>query len=90
MRFPVAGLFFLITSFLIFIGVVYGSMLLGTVSDAFENDRDDLDATFGEELDSIEIAFILIGIFCLVMGIVLFVYDAMADEPEEYFRGPGY
>jgi hypothetical protein len=62
-------------------------MLIGTVSDAFEPHEGDLDASFAEELDSIEIAFILIGIFCLVMGIVLFIYDAMADEPEEYFRG---
>jgi len=87
MRFPIASLFFLLTSFLIFVGVVYGSMLLGTVSDAFEDEKSALDNTFEEEVDSIEIAFILIGIFCLVMGIVLFIYDALADEPEEYFRG---
>ncbi|MBD3263565.1 MAG: hypothetical protein GF375_00500 [Candidatus Omnitrophica bacterium] len=63
-------------------------MLIGTVSDAFEPHEDELNPSFADELDNIEIAFILIGIFCLIMGIVLFIYDAMADEPEEYFRGP--
>ena len=88
MRFPIASLIFLLTSFPIFIGIVFGSLLTGTVADAFEDERDGLDARFGEQIDNIQIAFILIGIFCLIMGIVLFIYDAMADEPEEYFRGP--
>jgi len=87
MRFPIASLFFLLTSFLIFVGIVFGSLLLGTVGDAFEDERAGLDDTFGEEIDTIKIAFMIIGIFCLILGLVIFAYDAMADEPEEYFRG---
>jgi len=87
MRFPIAGLFFLILSVLLFIGWVVGSILLGATNDALEAERAGLDSHFGDELDAILSAFGVLGVFSLGLGLVIFIYDAMADEPEEYYRG---
>ena len=88
MRYPVAGLFFLIVAFMLFIGFAVGSYLLENVDDAFDDKRAELDDDFGRQLDLLKNAFGFIGVLCLLVAIAIFVLDSLADEPEEYWRGP--
>ena len=87
MRWPAAGLFFIILAFTLFIGFAIGSYILGETKDMLDEHREGLSADYGHELTLISNAFGFIGVLCLGIAIVIFIWDAMADEPEEYWQG---
>ena len=87
MRFPLAALFFLITSFIFFVSWAVTSYLLSSVSDAMSP----LAATLSSSgaTDIISMLPTALGIICalfFITGILLiFVLDSWSDEPEMYF-----
>ena len=88
MRFPLAALFFLITSFIFFVSWAVTSYLLSSVSDAMSP----LAATLSGSgaTDIISMLPTALGIICalfFITGILLiFILDSWSDEPEMYWR----
>ena len=88
MRFPLAALFFLISSFIFFVSWAVTSYLLSSVSDAMSP----LAATLSSSgaTDIIQLLPMALGIICalfFITGILLiFVLDSWSDEPEMYRR----
>ena len=88
MRFPLAALFFLISSFIFFVSWAVTSYLLSSVSDAMSP----LAATLSSSgaTDIISMLPTALGIICalfFITGILLiFILDSWSDEPEMYWR----
>ena len=88
MRFPLAALFFLITSFIFFVSWAVTSYLLSSVSDAMSPLAATLSSSGATEI--ISMLPTALGIICAIFfitGILLiFVLDSWSDEPEMYWR----
>ena len=88
MRFPIAAIFFLITSFIFFIGWAVSSFFINTIKT---NLQDQVTALGNSQLNEIwttlPTAFGVICLLLFVIGIVLlFFLDATRDEPEYFWR----
>lgn len=85
MRFPLASLFFIVASFIFFCFWAVMSLYLDTIKNALTP------LASADALVSINLIPTAFGIICVVFflaGILLiFVMDALADEPEMYYRG---
>jgi len=88
MRFPIAGLFLLISSFIFFIFWAVSSFLLGEVGAAMGPYAEQLTTdNYGNMLNLLPWAFGIICAIFFVTGIILiFIMDSLADEPEYYYR----
>jgi len=88
MRFPLAALFFLISSFIFFIGWAVSNFLLTSIVDAMTPYATDLgEASYTNLLTLLPTAFgIMCALFFIVGIILIFVLDSLADEPEMYWR----
>ena len=88
MRFPLAAIGFLVTSFIFFVLWAFVSLYITTVVDALTPLAADLsDSTVTGYLTLLPTA---LGVFCAIfffVGIILiFVLDSLSDEPEYYPR----
>jgi len=85
MRFPLAALFFLIASFIFFCFWAVMSYYLDTIQDAL------LPTAPADAIANLNLLPTAFGFICAIFfiaGILLiFVMDALADEPETYYRG---
>lgn len=89
MRFPLAALFFLVASFIFFAVFSVSTLFLGEVKDAMQPLASGLTekSTYLSELNNIQLAFGVMAILFFIIGILLiFVLDALADEPEYFYR----
>ena len=88
MRFPLAALFFLITSFIFFVSWVVSSYLLSSVGDAITPlSASFMASTQGEFITLLPTAFgVICALFFLIGILLIFVLDSLADEPEMYWR----
>ena len=88
MRFPLAALFFLITSFIFFVSWAVSSYLMTAVSDAMSPLAAALSGSGATDI--IILLPYALGILCAIFfitGILLiFVLDSWSDEPEMYWR----
>jgi len=85
MRFPLAALFFLIASFIFFCLWAIMSYYLDTIQDAL------LPTAPADAISILNLLPNAFGVICAVFFIagilIFFVMDALADEPETYYRG---
>ena len=88
MRFPLAALFFLISSFIFFCFWAFTSLLLSSVGDALTPlSTDFMSSSQGEFITLLPTAFGIMCVLFFLVGILLiFVLDSLADEPEMYWR----
>ena len=91
MRFPLAALFFLVASFIFFLCWAISAFFLNTVSEGMETAVPLLSPSSQVSYNSIitllPFAFGIICAIFFVTGILLiFIMDALADEPEMYWR----
>ena len=88
MRFPLAALFFLISSFIFFVSWAVTSYLLSSVSDAMSPLAAALSGSGATDIISmLPTALGIICAFFFITGILLiFVLDSWSDEPEMYWR----
>jgi len=87
MRFPLASLFFLITSFVFFISWAVSSYLITAVDDALTPTASFSTSSFSDLVTLIPTAFGVICVLFFIAGIILiFVMDSLAEEPETYWR----
>jgi len=88
MRFPLAALFFLVSSFIFFAFWAFSSFLMGAVGDAMTPLATNLGVSeYSNLLTLLPYAFGIICAIFFVTGIILiFVMDSLADEPEVYYR----
>ena len=89
MRFPLAALFFVVASFIFFAIFAVMTLTINEVKDVLDPLASELTekSTFLSELNNIQLAFGVIGILFFIMGILLiFILDALADEPEYFYR----
>ena len=88
MRFPLAALFFLVTSFIFFVSWAVSSYLLSAMGDALtplstEFMADDL----SQYITMLPTAFgVMCALFFIVGILLIFILDSLADEPEMYWR----
>ena len=85
MRFTLASVFFLIGSFIFFIMWAVGTFTITTIGDSLD------DSAFDSQYQNIKTlltnAFGILAAIFFVCGILLiFILDALADEPEMYWR----
>lgn len=87
MRWAAASLFFVISSFIFFIFFAVSNMIITETHDALDARGGDLGTGFNTILSLLPEAFLIIGVIFFLTGILLiFVLDALADEPEYYWR----
>ena len=87
MRFPVVAIFFVIAAFIFLALWGVGSLLLTEMSDALGTIDEDLDSTYHDEITLLTNGFGIIAAIFFVCGILLvFVLEALEDEPEMYWR----
>lgn len=87
MRFPLAALFFMVSSFIFFVGWAVSSYLITTVDDALTPLASFSTSNFSDLVTLLPMAFgILCALFFLVGLLLIFVLDSLADEPEMYWR----
>lgn len=88
MRFPIASLYLLVTSFIFFCFWAFSSYLLGTVATAMTPLAADLgEPAYTKLLTLLPYAFgIICAIFFVAAILVIFFLEATADEPEMYYR----
>ena len=88
MRFPLAALFFLISSFIFFVFFVVASVIVGETHDALLPFAQDLST--GDAVNLIGLMPLALGVICAIFfltGILLiFVLDALGDDYEYYYR----
>jgi len=94
MRFPIAALFFIILLFVAFCGYAVSSFMLGTMQDELITASDTLTANsktmFLNEMNLIQLGFGVAMVMFFILIIVVFVVDALRQEPETYYPPPGY
>ena len=84
MRFPVAAVLFIVTSFIFFTWFAVSYLLITSMDDALSPTAP---AGSLEVINLLPTAFGVIGIIFFVAGLLLiFVIDSLSDEPEYYFR----
>lgn len=88
MRFPIAAIFFILTSFIFFIAWAVSSFFINTIKT---NLQDQVTALGNSQLNdmwtTIPTAFGVIGVLLFVIGVVLlFFLDATRDEPEHFWE----
>ena len=88
MRFPLAALFFLISSFIFFVCWAVASYLLTTVSNAMSPFAANLSTTGATDVINLlpTALGILSALFFMVGILLIFVLDSWSDEPEMYWR----
>jgi len=88
MRLPISALMFLISSFIFFVSWAVASYFLNAVTDAMTPLYAGLgDSTLTGYLTLLPTALgILCAIFFVTGILLIFVVDALADEPEMYYR----
>jgi hypothetical protein len=88
MRFPLAALFFLVTSFIFFVSWAVSSYIISAVDDALTPLSTGFSTSnFSELVTLLPTAFgIICAIFFIVGIFLIFVLDSLADEPEMYWR----
>lgn len=88
MRFPLAALFFLISSFIFFIFFVVASVIVNETHDALMPLATDLPTSDAANL--IGLMPLALGVICAIFfltGILLiFVMDALGDDYEYYYK----
>ena len=84
MRFPLASLFFLIGSFIFFVIWAFGSFMLDFTVDALTPTAP---AQALYMINLLQTAFGIMSALFFIVGVVLiFILDAMSDEPEIFWR----
>ena len=88
MRFPLAAMLFLISSFIFFVSWAVSSYLITTVDDALSPLSTGFSTSgFADVVTLLPWAFgILCAIFFIAGILLIFVLDSLADEPEMYWR----
>ena len=88
MRFPLAAVFFIVLGFIFLAFWGFSSFLLSSVVDAMTPYANELgQSEYSNLLVELPVAFGIICVLFFIVGIVLFfILDAMADEPELYWR----
>ena len=88
MRFPLAALFFLITSFIFFVSWAISSYIITAVDDALTPLSTGFSTSnFSNLVTLLPTAFGIICAIFFITGILLiFIMDSLADEPESYWR----
>ena len=88
MRFPLAALFFLITSFIFFVSWAVSSYIITAVDDTLTPLSTGFStSSFSNLVTLLPTAFgIICAIFFIVGILLVFVMDSLADEPEMYWR----
>jgi len=88
MRFPIAALFFLISSFVFFVSWASVTFLLDEVVQAMTPHYAKIgDATLTGYLTLLPTALgVLCAVFFITGILLIFVMDSLADEPEMYYR----
>ena len=88
MKYPIAALFFVIACFIFFVLWAVCSLLLSEVRSAMQPLASQLSTNnYSNMLGNLSWAFgIICAIFFVSAIIVVFVLEALSDEPEIYYR----
>ncbi|GAG92265.1 unnamed protein product [marine sediment metagenome] len=88
MRFPIAALFFVIACFIFFVLWAVTSLLINEVRNAMAPLASQLGSdSYNNMLSTLPWAFgVICAIFFVMAIIVVFILDALGDEPEYYYR----